>query len=81
MDIKDILSKVDHTLLNPKATWEEIKNICDDGMKYCTASVCIPPSFVKRAKEYVGENLKMAIIQLMLRFLKQKMLLKMVLMK
>ena len=58
MDIKDILSKVDHTLLNPKATWEEIKNICDDGMKYCTASVCIPPSFVKRAKEYVGENLK-----------------------
>ena len=43
MDIKDILSKVDHTLLNPKATWEEIKNICDDGMKYCTASVCIPP--------------------------------------
>ena len=58
MDIKDILSKVDHTLLNPKATWEEIKNICDDGMKYGTASVCIPPSFVKRAKEYVGENLK-----------------------
>ena len=58
MDIKDILSKVDHTLLNPKATWEEIKNICDVGMKYCTASVCIPPSFVKRAKEYVGENLK-----------------------
>ena len=51
MDIKDILSKVDHTLLNPKATWEEIKNICDDGMKYSTASVCIPPSFVKRAKE------------------------------
>ena len=49
MDIKDILSKVDHTLLNPKATWEEIKNICDDGMKYSTASVCIPPSFVKRA--------------------------------
>ena len=39
MDIKDILSKVDHTLLNPKATWEEIKNICDDGMKYSTASL------------------------------------------
>ena len=62
MDIKDILSKVDHTLLNPKATWEEIKNICDDGMKYCTASVCIPPSFVKRAKEYVGENLKICTV-------------------
>lgn len=62
MDIKDILSKVDHTLLNPKATWEEIKNICDDGMKYCTASVCIPPSFVKRAKDYVGENLKICTV-------------------
>ena len=62
MDIKDILSKVDHTLLNPKATWEELKNICDDGMKYCTASVCIPPSFVKRAKEYVGENLKICTV-------------------
>ena len=62
MDIKDILSKVDHTLLNPKATWEEIKNICDDGMKYGTASVCIPPSCVKRAKEYVGENLKICTV-------------------
>ena len=62
MDIKDILRKVNHTLLNPKATWEEIKNICDDGMKYCTASVCIPPSFVKRAKEYVGENLKICTV-------------------
>lgn len=62
MDIKDILSKVDHTLLNPKATWEEIKNICDDGMKYGTASVCIPPSFVKRAKDYVGENLKICTV-------------------
>lgn len=62
MDIKDILSKVDHTLLNPKATWKEIKNICDDGMKYCNASVCIPPSFVKRAKEYVGENLKICTV-------------------
>ena len=62
MDIKDILSKVDHTLLNPKATWEEIKNICDDGMKYSTASVCIPPSFVKRAKEYVGYRLKICTV-------------------
>ena len=62
MDIKDILSKVDHTLLNPKATWEEIKNICDDGMKYSTASVCIPPSFVKRAQEYVGNRLKICTV-------------------
>ena len=62
MDIKDILSKVDHTLLNPKATWEEIKNICDHGMKYSTASVCIPPSFVKRAKEYVGNRLKICTV-------------------
>lgn len=62
MDIKDILSKVDHTLLNPKATWEEIKNICDDGMKYSTASVCIPPSFVKRAKKYVGNRLKICTV-------------------
>lgn len=62
MDIKDILSKVDHTLLNPKATWEEIKIICDDGMKYGTASVCIPPSFVKRAKEYVGNRLKICTV-------------------
>lgn len=62
MDIKDILSKVDHTLLNPKDTWEEIKNICDDGMKYSTASVCIPPSFVKRAKEYVGNRLKICTV-------------------
>ena len=62
MDIKDILSKVDHTLLNPKATWDEIKNICDDGMKYGTASVCIPPSFVKRVKEYVGDRLKICTV-------------------
>lgn len=62
MDIKDILSKVDHTLLNPKATWEEIKIICDDGMKYGTASVCIPPSFVKRVKEYVGNRLKICTV-------------------
>lgn len=62
MDIKDILSKVDHTLLNPKATWEEIKNICDDGTKYSTASVCIPPSFVKRAKKYVGDRLKICTV-------------------
>ncbi len=56
MDIKEILSKVDHTLLSQNATWDEIKAICDDGIKYETASVCIPASYVKQAKEYVGEK-------------------------
>ena len=62
MDIKEILSKCDHTLLAQTATWEEIKAICDDGMKYNTASVCIPPSFVKRAKEYVGDKLAICTV-------------------
>ena len=56
MDIKDILSKVDHTLLAPDATWEDIKVILDDAMKYQTASACIPASYVKRAKEYCGDR-------------------------
>lgn len=62
MDIKEILSKVDHTLLSQGATWEEIKAICDDGMKYETASVCIPASYVKQAKEYVGEKLAICTV-------------------
>lgn len=62
MDIKDILKTVDHTLLLQTSTWDEIKTICDDGMKYGVASVCIPPSFVKRAKDYVGENLKVCTV-------------------
>ena len=62
MNIKDILSKVDHTLLSQSATWDEIKAICDDGMKYNTASVCIPASYVKQAKEYVGENLAICTV-------------------
>ena len=62
MDIKDILSKCDHTLLSQTATWEEIKAICDDGIKYRTASVCIPPSFVKRAKEYVQDRLAICTV-------------------
>jgi deoxyribose-phosphate aldolase len=52
-ELKEILSMVDHTLLNPASTWAEIKQICDDGIKYKTASVCIPPSFVKQAFNYV----------------------------
>ncbi|MBR3863941.1 MAG: deoxyribose-phosphate aldolase [Clostridia bacterium] len=62
MDIKNILSKCDHTLLSQKATWEDIKRICDEGMKYHTASVCIPPCFVKRAKEYVGDKLAICTV-------------------
>lgn len=62
MDTKEILSHCDHTLLKTTSTWEQIKAICDDGMKYKTASVCIPPSFVKRAKDYVGENLKICTV-------------------
>ena len=62
MEIKDILSKVDHTLLAQGATWSEIKAICDDGMKYATASVCIPASFVKQAKEYCGDKLAICTV-------------------
>lgn len=57
-----LIGTVDHTLLAQDATWEDIKLICDDGMKYHTASVCIPPSFVKRAKEYVGEMLPICTV-------------------
>ena len=62
MDVKKILSYCDHTLLAQTATWEEIRAICDDGMKYGTASVCIPPSFVKAAKEYVGNRLAICTV-------------------
>lgn len=59
MDIKEILSHVDHTLLKQTSTWEEIKEICDDAVKYGTASVCIPASYVKQASDYLGD--KMAV--------------------
>ncbi len=62
MEISYILSKCDHTLLAQTATWEEIKAICDDGIKYRTASVCIPPSYVKRAKDYVGDRLAICTV-------------------
>lgn len=62
MDIKEILSKCDHTLLAQTATWNEIKAVCDDGIKYKTASVCIPPCYVKEAKEYVGDRLKICTV-------------------
>ena len=62
MEISKILSKCDHTLLTQTATWADIKEICDDGMKYHTASVCIPASFVRQAKEYVGERLPICTV-------------------
>ena len=62
MEIKEILSKVDHTLLKPESTWEQIKEICDDGIKYETASVCIPPSFVKQAANYVDGKIAICTV-------------------
>ncbi len=62
MELKEILSKCDHTLLKQTATWEDIRGICDDGMKYATASVCIPACYVKQAKEYVGERLAICTV-------------------
>ena len=62
MELKDILAKCDHTLLTQTATWAEIKGVCDDGMKYHTASVCIPASYVKQAKEYVGDKLPICTV-------------------
>lgn len=62
MDIQAILSKCDHTLLGVTAGWEDIKKICDEGMKYGTASVCIPPAYVERAKRYVGDKLAVCTV-------------------
>ena len=62
MELKDILAKCDHTLLTQTATWAEIKGVCDDGMKYHTASICIPASYVKQAKEYVGDKLPICTV-------------------
>ena len=62
MELSQILAKCDHTLLNQAATWADIKGICDDGITYRTASVCIPASFVKQAKEYVGEKLAICTV-------------------
>jgi deoxyribose-phosphate aldolase len=62
MELKEILSKCDHTLLLQTSTFDEIKSICDDGMKYQTASVCIPPCYVKSAKEYVKDRLAICTV-------------------
>ena len=58
MDVKNILAHCDHTLLKQESTWAQIKEVCDDGLKYGCASVCIPASFVKQAADYVGNELK-----------------------
>ena len=62
MDVKKILAMCDHTLLSQTATWDEIRAICDDGMKYGCASVCIPASYVREAAEYVGGKLPICTV-------------------
>ena len=62
MDIPDYLRICDHTLLSTTATWEQIKTLCDEGIEYATASVCIPPCFVRLAKTYVGDALKICTV-------------------
>ena len=62
MEYKDVLKYVDHTLLNQDATWEDIKTVLDDAMYYKTASACIPPYFVKRAKDYVKDQLPICTV-------------------
>lgn len=62
MDRQDILNRVDHTLLSQTATWEEIKTICDDAVTYQTASVCIPPSYVKQAADYLGDRMPVCTV-------------------
>ena len=62
MNLEKILNACDHTLLVQTATWEEIRALCDDGIKYHTASVCIPPCYVQQAREYVGDRLKICTV-------------------
>lgn len=62
MKLSEILSKCDHTLLAQSATWSDVKAVCDDGIKYKTASVCIPAAYVKQAKEYVGDKLAICTV-------------------
>ena len=62
MDQKEILSRVEHTLLTPTATWEQVKAVCDEGRELGTAVVCIPPRYVKRAAAYVGSTVKICTV-------------------
>lgn len=62
MENREILTHCDHTLLAPTATWEQIRALCDEGMAYHTASVCIPPCYVRQAKSYVGDRLAVCTV-------------------
>ncbi|MBR2080175.1 MAG: deoxyribose-phosphate aldolase [Oscillospiraceae bacterium] len=62
MDVKKILGAVDHTLLAQNATWEQIRALCDDAVQYGTASVCIPASYVKQAKQYLGDRMAVCTV-------------------
>ncbi len=62
MEKIDVFSKVDHTLLKQDASWEDIREICDDAIEYKTASICIPASYVKRSKDYVGDRMKVCTV-------------------
>lgn len=62
MDRQEILRRVDHTELNPAATWDEIRTLCDEGVQYGVASVCIPPCYVKRAAAYLGDRLPVCTV-------------------
>ena len=62
MEQNEILSRVDHTILAPTATWEQVKTVCEEGKRFGVASVCIPPRFVKRANDYVGNSLKLCTV-------------------
>lgn len=62
MDHKELLKRVDHTLLTPTATWDQVQKLCDEGLAFGTASVCIPPRYVSRAAGYVGQRLKLCTV-------------------
>ncbi|MDO5027021.1 MAG: deoxyribose-phosphate aldolase [Tissierellia bacterium] len=62
MDIKEILGKVDHTLLKQDASWEDIKQICDDAVAYKTASICIPASYVQKCSQYLGDDMAVCTV-------------------
>lgn len=62
MDHTEILSRVEHTLLTPAATWEQVKTVCDEGREFGTAAVCIPPRYVRRAGEYIGNAIKICTV-------------------
>ena len=62
MDLQHILSSCDHTMLSQVSTWDDIKALCDDALTYKTASVCIPPCYVKKAKEYLGDRLAVCTV-------------------